>query len=173
MSGSVIVRPSIPTSAYGCACSAIESGSPSNIASSRSRGTPSSAAAAFLRSASSCVAPMSTPAMRVRVISDGSRPTSSQWRSSTPSRCLTRSTSPNRLQPSPYWATKRSVLRSPLPPMRIGMSPRSGFGLLSAPWTLWWVPSTVARSSVNIARAIRSVSSRRSKRSLSGGKRKP
>ena len=67
----------------------------------------------------------------------------------------------------------RSVLRSPLPPMRIGMSPRSGFGLLSAPWTLWWVPSTVARSSVNMARAIRSASSRRSKRSFSGGKSMP
>ena len=81
-----------------------------------------------------------TVAIRVLVISAGSRPTSSQWPSSTPSRCLTRSTSPNRFEPSAYLATNRSVLRSPLPPIRIGMSPRIGFGLLNAPSTRKCLP---------------------------------
>ena len=68
---------------------------------SRSRGTPRLERRLELRLAPPrASAPMKTRAMRVLVISAGSRPTSSQWRSSTPSRCWTRSTSPNRLQPS-------------------------------------------------------------------------
>ena len=43
--------------------------------------------------------------VRVFVISAGSRPMSAQWPSSTPSRCLTRSTSPKTLEPSAYLAT--------------------------------------------------------------------
>ena len=139
----------------------------------RSSGTPRSRIRSSFARAASSVSPIAMVAIVVFVISAGSRPSLSQCSSSTSSRWRTRAGSPNTLQPSAYWATIRRVFRSPLPPIRIGMSPRTGFGLLSAPAADWRVPSTVARSSVNIARAIRRWSSRRSKRSLSGGKSKP
>ncbi len=84
---------------------------------------------------------MITVPSRVFVISAGSRPSRSQWPSSTPTRCLIRSTSPKKFDASAYWATIRSVFFSPLPPIMIGMSPRSGCGLLKAPRMLWCVPS--------------------------------
>jgi hypothetical protein len=80
-----------------------------------------------------------------------------------------RSASPKKFDASAYWATIRSVFLSPLPPIMIGMSPRIGRGLLSASRTLWCLPSYVARSCVNIARAMLRWSSSRSKRSLSEG----
>jgi len=45
--------------------------------------------------------------------------TSSQWRRSTSSLCATSSGPPKRLQASAYCATRRSVFRSPLPPIMI------------------------------------------------------
>ena len=58
------------------------------------------------------------------------------------------------LQPSAYCATRRSVLRSPEPPMRIGMSPRSGCGLLSALAMDKRLPSKLDSDCVNIRRAM-------------------
>jgi hypothetical protein len=52
----------------------------------------------------------------------------------------------------------------------IGMSPRIGRGRLRMLSTRWCVPITVGCSSVNIARAMRSASSSRSKRSAIAGK---
>ena len=49
------------------------------------------------------------------------------------------------------------------------MSPRRGCGLFSALSVLWWRPATLDSCCVNIARAICSASSSRSKRSRSGG----
>ena len=94
-----------------------------------------------LRSASSWVSAMITVPSRVLVISAGSRPSRSQWASRTPIRWRMRSGSPKKFEASAYWATIRSVFFSPLPPIMIGMSPRIGFGLLYASWTLWCLPS--------------------------------
>ena len=107
------------------------------------------------------------------MISAGSRPSRSQWPSSTPTRWRRRSASPKKLEASAYCATIRSVFFSPLPPIMIGMSPRIGLGLFITSATRWWVPSTVEPSCVNIARMIWRESSRRSKRSEIGGKSNP
>ena len=76
---------------------------------------------------------MITVPRRVFVISAGSRPSRSQWPSSTPTRCLIRSASPKKFDASAYWATMRSVFFSPLPPIMIGMSPRIGLRVVERP----------------------------------------
>ena len=55
----------------------------------------------------------------VTSISFGSRPSASQWRRSTSTLCATSSGPPKMLHASAYCATRRSVFRSPLPPIMI------------------------------------------------------
>jgi 2-keto-4-pentenoate hydratase/2-oxohepta-3-ene-1,7-dioic acid hydratase in catechol pathway len=68
----------------------------------------------------------------VTSISFGSRPSASQWRRSTSSLWATSSGPPKMLQESAYWATRRRVFRSPLPPIMIrGLGLLTGIGLQS------------------------------------------
>src|ERR1035441_1698710 len=90
---------------------------------------PSAASSARWLSRSASPAWRSSPSSRAVVtvfsISAWSRPAASQWSRSTRSLCSRSSWKlllrmSNRLQASAYLATRRSVLRSPLPPIRIG-----------------------------------------------------
>ncbi len=101
-------------------------------------------------------------------ISDGSRPTSAQWRSSTETLwCQSSGSRIPAFQWSAQRATVRRVRRSPEPPITIGGRGRCGpFGSFRAFVTEKYLPSNVVSSSDSIRATISTPSSKRSNRSV-------